>query len=214
MNGVLGMLDLVIRSRASRAGSSSSLTWRKLRRDTAEAAQRHPRLFQDRGRGWTSESTPFSFHDNLGDSLKSLAVQVHEKGLELSCSIAPNVPEGLVGDPGRLSQVVANLVGNAKKFTERGRNRGASGGRGPGRRGRAPARFGPRYRCRDPARKVTALSSARSPRPTAPRRGNMAVPASGWRSAHTLSMRWAVASGWKARWDRAAPFISPAVRRS
>ena len=56
----------------------------------------------------------------LGDTIKTLGLRAHEKGLELACHILPDVPEELVGDPGRLRQIVINLVGNAIKFTDRG----------------------------------------------------------------------------------------------
>ena len=66
------------------------------------------------------ESIIFSLRERVGDVLKSLALRAHGKGLELACRIRPDVPDALLGDPSRLSQIVANLVGNAIKFTEQG----------------------------------------------------------------------------------------------
>ncbi|MFN8626157.1 MAG: PAS domain S-box protein [Candidatus Binatia bacterium] len=63
---------------------------------------------------------PFNLRDCVGDTLRALAVRAHKKGLELACRIAPDVPTVLVGDVGRLRQIVVNLIGNAVKFTERG----------------------------------------------------------------------------------------------
>ncbi len=66
------------------------------------------------------DRTEFALRDVLGDVLTALAVSAHQKGLELACRIVPAVPDRLIGDPGRLRQVLVNLVGNAIKFTERG----------------------------------------------------------------------------------------------
>jgi PAS domain S-box-containing protein len=66
------------------------------------------------------EDIPFRLRDRLGDTMKTLALRAHKKGLELACHIAPDVPDAVVGDPGRLGQIIINLVGNAIKFTERG----------------------------------------------------------------------------------------------
>ena len=62
----------------------------------------------------------FDLHESLGDTMKSLAYRAHTKGLELACRILPNVPDVLVGDVGRVRQIVINLVGNAIKFTDKG----------------------------------------------------------------------------------------------
>lgn len=66
------------------------------------------------------ESIPFALRDSLGASLKTLALQAHEKGLELAYAVQPEVPGALLGDVGRLRQILINLVGNALKFTAQG----------------------------------------------------------------------------------------------
>ena len=66
------------------------------------------------------ESTDFSLRDCLETTLKTLALRADEKGLELLCEIAPDVPETVRGDAARLRQVILNLVGNAIKFTHKG----------------------------------------------------------------------------------------------
>jgi len=66
------------------------------------------------------DSVDFALRDSLGDTMKTLALRAHKKGLELACQVRADVPDALVGDPGQLHQVVVNLVGNAIKFTDRG----------------------------------------------------------------------------------------------
>jgi two-component system, sensor histidine kinase and response regulator len=62
----------------------------------------------------------FSLREALDDTMKTLALGADRKGLELALDVADDVPERLVGDPGRLRQVLVNLVGNAVKFTSTG----------------------------------------------------------------------------------------------
>src|SRR6516225_7774685 len=62
----------------------------------------------------------FSLRGAVGDTLRALAVRAHKKGLELIYEVQPDVPDALIGDAGRVRQVLLNLVGNAVKFTEEG----------------------------------------------------------------------------------------------
>jgi two-component system, sensor histidine kinase and response regulator len=66
------------------------------------------------------EAVEFDLRDRLEATVKVLALRAHEKGLHLNHRVRPDVPQTLIGDPGRLRQIIVNLVGNAVKFTEQG----------------------------------------------------------------------------------------------
>ncbi|MGC1599896.1 MAG: ATP-binding protein [Candidatus Acidiferrales bacterium] len=66
------------------------------------------------------EAIPFDLRESLGETMKSLSIRADQKGLELVYEVQPNVAEAVIGDPGRVRQVLINLVGNAMKFTEHG----------------------------------------------------------------------------------------------
>ncbi|HXG63937.1 MAG TPA: PAS domain S-box protein, partial [Blastocatellia bacterium] len=66
------------------------------------------------------EAVGFDPRRAVEDVLDLLAEPCYGKGLEMACSIQPEVPAALIGDPGRLRQILTNLVGNAIKFTHRG----------------------------------------------------------------------------------------------
>ena len=71
-------------------------------------------------RGLDLDLTEFSLRETVGDAAKVLALRASEKGIELAVDIAANAPDALVGDPGRLRQVLLNVLGNAVKFTSKG----------------------------------------------------------------------------------------------
>ncbi|MFH1117844.1 MAG: response regulator [Pseudomonadota bacterium] len=64
--------------------------------------------------------TDFSLRDCVGNTMNTLAAQAHGKGLELTYRVPVDVPDTIIGDPGRLRQILVNLVGNAIKFTSKG----------------------------------------------------------------------------------------------
>jgi two-component system sensor histidine kinase/response regulator len=66
------------------------------------------------------ESIPFDLRESLGEAMQTLSFRAHQKGLELVYDVQPDVPESLIGDPGRVRQILVNLIGNAIKFTEQG----------------------------------------------------------------------------------------------
>ena len=66
------------------------------------------------------EHTEFELRETAGDAVKLLALRASEKGIELAVHVSPDVPERLIGDPGRLRQVLLNTLGNAIKFTDEG----------------------------------------------------------------------------------------------
>jgi signal transduction histidine kinase/CheY-like chemotaxis protein/HPt (histidine-containing phosphotransfer) domain-containing protein len=66
------------------------------------------------------EPIPFCLGELLRETMQPLAFRAHAKGLELLWNIGSDVPNELIGDSGRLRQILLNLVGNAIKFTDRG----------------------------------------------------------------------------------------------
>ena len=66
------------------------------------------------------EHIPFSLRETATAAVKLLCLKAHEKELELFLDINKDVPDGLIGDSGRLRQIFLNLIGNALKFTETG----------------------------------------------------------------------------------------------
>jgi CheY-like chemotaxis protein len=120
MNGVLGMTDLTLQTDLT-AQQREYLT---LVRQSAEALLGviNDVLDFSKIEAGKLELDPIQFH--LGDCLDGIIRGVNhsaaQKGLALAARIDPAVPKAMVGDPGRLRQVVLNLLGNAVKFTSRG----------------------------------------------------------------------------------------------
>jgi signal transduction histidine kinase len=120
MNGVLGMADLLSRTELT-------ARQRKLVKTAHQSAETLLHIINDildfskieEGK-LALDCVDFEVRNTVGDVLDLLAESAQFKGLELAYIISRDVPHWMRGDPGRLRQVLLNLVGNAIKFTESG----------------------------------------------------------------------------------------------
>ena len=120
LNAIIGMTEMVLESPLSKEQREHLLVVR----DSGEALLSLINDILDfskiEAERLELESVPFDLYETIGDTMKWLALRAHDKGLELACRFAPDVPAVVAGDATRLRQVVVNLVGNAIKFTEAG----------------------------------------------------------------------------------------------
>src|SRR4029079_1389961 len=121
MNGVMGMTDLVLETELT-AEQREHLETVKESANSLLAILNDILDFSKIESGHlTLESAPYPIRDLVSHTLKPLAVTARQRHLAVVQEIASDVPDYVMGDRVRVRQIITNLVGNAIKFTERGR---------------------------------------------------------------------------------------------
>ncbi len=120
MNGIIGMTELAL-------GTGLTAEQREYMETVRTSADSLLNLINDildfskiEAQKLDIEEIDFEVQQILDEALRTIAPRAHEKGLELACHIAADIPAALGGDPARLRQIILNLTGNAVKFTEQG----------------------------------------------------------------------------------------------
>ena len=120
MNGILGMADILLQG--SLPGDQRRSV--EIVRRSGEALLEIINDILDFSRieagRMELDDSPFDLGGVVEEVMELLAERAHSKGIELASQVDPELPSALRGDPGRLRQILVNLVGNAVKFTERG----------------------------------------------------------------------------------------------
>jgi PAS domain S-box-containing protein len=120
MNAVMGMTDLALATELSAEQRGYLRTVKDAARALLELVDDILDLSKIEAGKLELDRIEMDLRETIEDAIKVLALRAGQKGLELACRLSPGLPSVVLGDPGRIRQVVVNLVGNAIKFTERG----------------------------------------------------------------------------------------------
>jgi signal transduction histidine kinase/DNA-binding response OmpR family regulator len=120
MNGVMGMAELL----SETSLNPEQQTYLAMIKQSADALLRLLNDILDFSKIEAGklelESIPFQLRNTVAIAARTFVIPAADKGVEIACRVAPDLPDALIGDPGRLQQILVNLLGNAVKFTSEG----------------------------------------------------------------------------------------------
>jgi len=120
MNAILGMADLLWETPLTSEQQKYIMTFRSAGETLLSLINDILDLSRVEVGHYELESINFDLGNVIEKTCEVMAIRAHEKGVELVCRLMPDVPVNLIGDPGRLRQIIINLIGNAIKFTDEG----------------------------------------------------------------------------------------------
>ena len=120
MNGIIGMTELALDTPLSEEQRDFLSTIKNSADSLLNIINDILDFSKVEARKLAIDQLPFSLRDTVRAVIKDLSLRASEKKLSLLCHFAPEVPGAVIGDPGRLRQILMNLAGNAIKFTNRG----------------------------------------------------------------------------------------------
>ena len=120
MNGIIGMTELALDTRLTASQREYLQTVRTSADSLLDLLNDILDFSKIEAGRFELDHAPFSLRECVDQTLTTLAVRAHGKGLELTSRVVPGVPDHLLGDAGRIRQVLVNLIGNAIKFTDAG----------------------------------------------------------------------------------------------
>jgi PAS domain S-box-containing protein len=120
MNAILGMTDLALLTELTVEQRDYLMTVSQASNALLDLINDILDLAKIEAGRLSLESIPFSLRDTVADTVGTLSVRAREQGIQLEAQIDPELCHGFLGDPGRLRQILFNLIGNAVKFTHVG----------------------------------------------------------------------------------------------